>query len=185
MDKTNTPPAQPSPDEKPAAYTPPASPTQRKRSVVHYIAVLFAAAFLLMLLAYMMDRRENQEAVDSLNESVSGLRESISGMQSAQEIYEENRLLITQMDDLEEQIARLEEQLETSKGQAQRTAKAMDWFWQLNEAYVNGHYKTARLLVADMENAGVVDALPKESSTNNGRLSPAERYQEIYNHLFS
>ena len=35
---------------KPPAYVPPATREKRQRSVVHYIAILFAAAFILMLL---------------------------------------------------------------------------------------------------------------------------------------
>lgn len=46
--------------EKPPAYVPPATREKRQRSVVHYIAILFAAAFLLMLMAYLMDQRQNQ-----------------------------------------------------------------------------------------------------------------------------
>ena len=182
MDKPNTPPPSESP---PPAYTPPETPALRKRSVVHYIAILFAAAFLLMLLAYMMDRRESQEAVDSLNQSVSGLRESISTMQSVQDIYEENRELRAQIDTLEEQSRRLQGELEEQSRQAQRTAQAMDWFWQINEAYVNGQHKKARQLITQLEEAGVVDALPRESTTDNDRFSPADRYQEIYHALFS
>ena len=57
--------------EKPPAYVPPATREKRQRSVVHYIAILFAAAFLLMLMAYLMDQRQNQ-AMNDLNPWISG-----------------------------------------------------------------------------------------------------------------
>lgn len=72
-----------------------------------YITILFAAAFVLMLLAFMMERRQNEQVVDSLNQSVSGLRESLSNMQSAQDIYDENMELIEQINELQSENDRL------------------------------------------------------------------------------
>ncbi len=63
--------------EKPPAYVPPATREKRQRSVVHYIAILFAAAFLLMLMAYLMDQRQNQ-AMNDLNQSLTGLQDSLT-----------------------------------------------------------------------------------------------------------
>ena len=94
------------PEKKPA-YVPPATREKRQRSVVHYIAILFAAAFLLMLMTYLMDRRENTAAMDNLNQSLSGLQESLSDQSSLQDIYEDNMALIQQVQELEDQVADL------------------------------------------------------------------------------
>ena len=93
--------------EKNAAYIPPATKEKRQRSVVHYIAILFAAAFLLMLLTYVMDQRQNEATVDSLNQSLTNLQETLSNQNSLQDIYEDNIALIDQVDQLEEQIDQL------------------------------------------------------------------------------
>ena len=155
--------------------------------MVHYIAILFAAAFLLMLMTYLMDRRQNEEVVDSLNQSVSGLRESLSNMQSVQEIYEENQALLQKIDHLEDQLDTLERQGSAQAAeleQAEQTRQAMDWFWQIDEAYVLGRFSLCRDLIQSLEDGGLVEYLPQDSITDNDRFSPALRYQEIREALY-
>jgi len=173
--------------ENPPAYVPPPTQEKRQRSVVHYIAILFAAAFLLMLMTYLMDRRQNEEVVDSLNQSVSGLRESLSNMQSVQEIYEENQALLQKIDHLEDQVDALERQGSAQAAelaQAEQTRQAMDWFWQIDEAYVLGRFSLCRDLIQSLEDGGLVEYLPQDSITDNDRFSPALRYQEIREALY-
>ena len=172
--------------EKPPAYVPPATREKRQRSVVHYIAILFAAAFLLMLMAYLMDQRQNQ-AMNDLNQSLTGLQDSITDQSSLQDIYEDNMQLIQQVGQLEEQVKQLEEDKQSLTSQLsdqEKASQAMDWFWQIDEAYVLGRYSLCRSLIQELEDAGLVDYLPKESVTDNGRFSPSGRYQEIYEALY-
>ena len=172
--------------EKPPAYVPPATREKRQRSVVHYIAVLFAAAFLLMLMAYLMDQRQN-EAMNNLNQSITGLQDSITDQNSLQDIYEDNMQLIQQVGQLEEQVKQLEEKKQSLTSQLsdqEKASQAMDWFWQIDEAYVLGRYSLCRELIQEIQDAGLVDYLPKESITDNGRFSPSGRYQEIYEALY-
>ena len=69
----------------------------------------------------------------------------------------------------------------------QRSAQALDWFWQVDEAYVRGKYSLCRTLMRHLEDTGDGDPLknylPQESATKNGRFSPYHRYEEIYNAL--
>lgn len=190
--ETQTPSPAPQPEqtekapEKPPAYIPPATREKRQRSVVHYIAILFAAAFLLMMMAYLMDQRQN-EAMNDLNQSLSGLQESLSDQSSLQDIYEDNMELIQQVGQLEEQVKQLEEnnqELSSQLSDQEKASQAMDWFWQIDEAYVLGRYSLCRSLIQELEDAGLVDYLPKESVTDNGRFSPSGRYQEIYEALY-
>ena len=172
--------------EKPPAYVPPATREKRQRSVVHSIAVLFAAAFLLMLMAYLMDQRQN-EAMNNLNQSITGLQDSITDQNSLQDIYEDNMQLIQQVGQLEEQVKQLEEKKQSLTSQLsdqEKASQAMDWFWQIDEAYVLGRYSLCRELIQEIQDAGLVDYLPKESITDNGRFSPSGRYQEIYEALY-
>ena len=192
QEETQTPSPVPQPEqtekapEKPPAYIPPATREKRQRSVVHYIAILFAAAFLLMMMAYLMDQRQN-EAMNDLNQSLSGLQESLSDQSSLQDIYEDNMELIQQVGQLEEQVKQLEEnnqELTSQLSDQEKASQAMDWFWQIDEAYVLRRYSLCRELIQEIQDAGLVDYLPKESVTDNGRFSPSGRYQEIYEALY-
>lgn len=167
---------------------------KRQRSVVFYIGILFAAAFLLLAMSFAMERRQNAEDMDDLNQSLTGLKDSVSAMQSVQKLYEENTALLERVAELEEDLARTEEQRnyladkvesqEAEKGVLQNSVQALDWFWQINEAYVRGRFTTARNLIAQLEESGLVENLPRVSITENGRFSPYDRYQEIYDALF-
>ncbi len=177
----------PAAPEKPPAYTPPASQEKRRKSVIHYVTILFAAAFALMLMTYVMERRQNEAVVDSLTQSVSGLRESITNMESTQDIYDDNVKLMEELNQLNDQLEEQQAQLDAIQQQLEEqtnAAKAMDWFWQIDEAYVRYAYTTARNLIQAFEETDLVQWLPKESITETDRLSPAERYQQIYDNLY-
>lgn len=157
-----------------------------KRSVLIYLVILFAAAFILLLLSFFMQQRSNEETID-------GLKQSVSAIQSAQEAYEENAALKEQLEQLEDQVQaqqkeldRLELQNQSLQQQAESleyTAQAMDWFWQINEAYVRGRSTLARQLIEQM-GTELPRYLPMESITDNERFSPYDRYQEIYDALY-
>lgn len=164
------------------------------RAVLSYMVILFIGAFILLLLAHFMQQRSSEAAID-------GLKDSVSAIQNAQEVYEENSSLKEQVNQLEEQIEELENQLKTEQehfGQLktdvqalqqnelnlEHSSQAMDWFWQINEAYVRGRHSLARELIESLQAAELTEYLPKESITNNGRFSPYDRYQEIYDALY-
>ena len=162
---------------------------KRTRSVVFYITILFSAAFLLLAMSFMMERRQNAEDMNDLNQSISGLKDSVSAMQSVQALYEENAQLLERINQLEQslsqqmtdksdmsrEITALTQRAKTLEKQAQ----AMDWFWQIDEAYVLGRYNKARELIASLEEAGLRPYLPAESVTANDRFSPMDRLNEI------
>lgn len=161
------------------------------RSVLSYMTILFAAAFILLLMAYFMQQRSSEATID-------GLKDSVSAIQNAQEVYEENAKLKSQLNDLEEDLQAAEDRLSALEGENallqgqfdsllsthEATAQAMDWFWQIDEAYVRGRYSLCRQLIESISEAGLVQLLPTESFTDNGRFSPYERYQEIYDALY-
>jgi len=178
----------------------PTSPGQQKRrqkSVFQYITVLFAAAFVLLLFTFLMEKRQNdllqqqnQEQIDDLQES------SISATQRLQDLIAERDKLKETQQELETELAEANQQLDALPAAISRqetlleeTCRALDYFWQVNEAYVRGHYSLCRQLIQEMEHTEndqipLKDYLPKESTTDNGRFSPYDRYQEIYNRLF-
>ena len=65
----------------------------------------------------------------------------------------------------------------------EQVAEEMGWFWQIDEAYVLGKYSLCRSLI-DQMGEELVSALPTEAVTDNGRFSPADRYQEIYDAVY-
>ncbi len=188
------PPAQqPEPEKKPEH-----SHKHRQKSVFQYITILFAAAFVLLLYTFMMERRQNDILQQQSNDKLNQLQQqSVSAVQSLDNLYQENEYLKQSMDHLETQISNLEQekqQLEQDLAAAQdanqwqqRSAEAMDWFWQVDEAYVRGKYSLCRTLMRHLEDTGDGDPLknylPQESATKNGRFSPYDRYEEIYNAL--
>ncbi len=176
---------------------------RRSRSVFQYIAVLFAAAFLLLLYTFLMERRQNQLIQAENREQIETLQKSASTVQSLQGLMDQNQSLQEENAALKEQAERLEKELAEAQSQLdvlpdaishqehvlEQTKQAMDWFWQIDEAYVRGRRKLCRELIAHMEDASggqtpLKDFLPKESATANGRFSPRDRYQEIYDALF-
>lgn len=165
---------------------------RHQRSVFQYIAILFAAALVLLLYTFMMERRQYEQLQKENRENATNLEQSVSAVQRLQGLYNENDALKEQVASLEETVARLEDQIgalqRQSDGQQEqldRTARAMDWFWQINEAYVRGRNNKCRELIASLEQAGLADALPRESATDNDRFSPADRYQEIYDKVMN
>ncbi|MGI5962347.1 MAG: hypothetical protein ACOX7N_01365 [Lawsonibacter sp.] len=170
------------------------TPGQRKRrqkSVFQYITILFAAAFLLLLYTFLMERRQNDLLQQQNQEQIDNLQQSVTAVQSLQNLYDQNESLQQQVADLEKQLGdaqneleNLNETMKTLEEQSESTQQAMDWFWQINEAYVRNRWSLCRQLINNLESANLVEFLPKESYTDNERFSPYDRYQEIYNAVF-
>ena len=169
---------------------------RRQRSVFQYIAILFAAAFLLLLYSFMMERRQYQSYLEQNQEQIDSLQQSASAVQRLDALYEENAKLKEQVADLEEQLADANDQLDVlpdvishQEHVLSETCRALDHFWQIDEAYVRGRYSLCRELIQEMEatengQTPLKDYLPKESTTDNGRFSPYDRYLEIYEALY-
>lgn len=163
---------------------------RRQRSVFQYITILFAAALVLLLYTFMMERRqfEQQKQEDQVN--ISNLQQqSVSTVQTLQGMTEENEQLKKEVDQLNKQIEALNDQLDDAAAertsllaqiQDQKTVtEAMTWFWQLNDAYVRGRLSQCRELIESMEEAGLAELLPEVNTADEEFLSPADRYAEI------
>lgn len=167
---------------------------RRQRSVLQYIAILFAAAFVLLLYTFMMEQRQNELRQQEDQANIDSLQQqSVSAYQTLQGMIEENERLKEELSkseiqskDLADQLAAARKTQNETAAQIQsqeKTTQAMDWFWQINEAYVLKKYTLCRELIHNMEENQLVQYLPETSVTDNGRFSPADRYQEIYNKL--
>lgn len=156
---------------------------RRRNSVFQYIAILFMAAFVLLLYTFMMERRQSQQQINDL-------KQSASAYQTLQGFMTENTQLKQQVQDLKRTRENLENQLKQSVSEYQasteqldaseKTVSALIWFWELNDAYVRGRFNQCRELIAAMEEAGVTEFLPQDNATGTEHLSPAARYEEIH-----
>ena len=82
----------------------------RKRgSVMVYLAILFAAAFLLLLMSYFMQQRINRETLDDLQKT------STSAVQSLDNLIAERDRLVQERQTLEEQLEELEGNIRLQK----------------------------------------------------------------------
>ena len=73
---------------------------RKRNSVFRYIAILFAAAFVLLLYTFMLERRESQQQIDDL-------KQSASAYQTLQGLMSSNDQLKTQVSELEAQLQEL------------------------------------------------------------------------------
>ena len=163
----------------------------KKVSVMGYLTILFAAAFLLLLLSYFMQQRANEQAISGLQATSSNAFDSINNL-----IAEKDELA-QQVEDLEGQVAGLQEELDAAQSQlsdaqadaetaqtaqadAQKALEAMDWFWRIQRQFSRGYYTDAANIMAEFEASGLPQYLPQEALTGReGDPSPAQQYQDI------
>ncbi|MCI8423865.1 MAG: hypothetical protein HFF50_10140 [Lawsonibacter sp.] len=177
------------PPESPAS-PPPKRPTRSPRSVFQYIAILFAAAFVLLLFTLLVEKRQN-ERLQQVNQDQ--LQQNNSAVQTLQGLMDENEELKVDVGHLQAQIDALEKKdaetrqensgLQIQLNIAEAQVQAMTWFWQLNDAYVRGNFKQCRALIESMEAAELTGRLPTENTGSEDYLSPADRYAEIYDRV--
>lgn len=159
-------------------------------SVVSYIAILFAAAFLLLLLSYLMQQRNNAEVI-------SGLTDSVSAMQTLDNLIQENKQLEEQVTALEENADVQQQSLDAAKAredilqreneELRKQTQALDYLREIQRLYALQSYRKAREVISAFEEAGLVPYLPTQATyqtEKQDRPSPAETYANIYEALF-
>ncbi len=144
-----------------------------RKPVIIYILVLFAAAFLLMAMSFVAHQRSSEEAMGDLQSSVGAVQE-------VQELQEQAIALQKELAEAREAAETFQDANETSRERAshaeytlERTREAMEWFWQLDEAYLKEDLETC---------ASILDTMGENAeSPMSEYLSPlaAERYREI------
>ncbi len=159
-----------------------------KNRVFSYLAILFAAAFLLLLMSYFMQQRANSEVIDGLTQSLNSIHSLQNLVDVNEALEQENTTLKNENHTLEQERDALATEAQALKDQG----AAMQYFWQINEAFVRGRYKLCRSLIEEMEaqtpssggDAKLTDFLSKENITGTERFSPYDRYMEIYHALY-
>ena len=127
-------------------------PTRHNPSVILYLMILFAAAFLLLLMSFLMQNRSNQEAMDHLEAT------SSSAMESLENRLKENEALKAQVAELEKENDALSAQLQEETAQAQGEQETLTGILQaladlntLRGLYNQGRYSDARDFLAGLE----------------------------------
>lgn len=160
----------------------------RRSALGGYLVILFAVAFLLLLMAYFQQKRlGDQAATDALKQSSSAVETIQSLIDDSAKLREENEALKEQIEALKDDHEALKEQYlseASAHSQQEAAVAAMDYFWQIDEAYVRQRYSLCRQLIQELKDSGYEGALPDTKATANDRFSPAARYQEIYNELY-
>ena len=108
-----------------------------RRSVFQYLAILFAAAFLLLLLAYVMQQRVEraQDQIDDLQAS------SDSALQTLENIIAERDQLKEENEALSGELQQAWQDVQQAQGQIEeqeRALQAMDWFWRIQRQFSRG-----------------------------------------------
>lgn len=140
-------------------------PAPKKNGVALYLVVLFAAAFLMLLLAYFMQQRTNEETIGSLTES-------ITSIESLNNVLNENRQLREELEQLETTLAQQNEQLEALEEQTQTmqaTIASWDTFYQVDSLYRAKDYSDCAEKIQSLYAAGAV-SIP---------LPAVERFEDI------
>ena len=156
----------------------------KRNPVLFYLMILFAVAFLLLLMSFMMQRRANQEAIDNLQET------SNSAVESLENKLKENDELKAQVEQLEEENQQLTSQLEAQNSQTQGKQEELEQILQalsdlntLRGLYNQGRYSDARDFLAKQELNADNTYVNEDSLTlyNEQYATPEEL--EIYNPL--
>lgn len=114
------------------------------RSVFAYLAVLFGAAFLLLLFAYLMQQRDSAEIMGNLSD----LRASMGSIQSIDELTEENRQLREEKEALEEQVSDIQKQLDELEAELAGTQDEVNRWKEIyseSQATIDACCKVAQL----------------------------------------
>ena len=157
--------------QDPAKAQPGTEKRHKRPSVMLYLVILFAAAFLLMAWSYVIQQRANHETMSDLEESSSAL----------ENVIQEN-------EDLKEQVADLQAQLEQAQTDATQAQEqladsealvdALDSLNHLRGLYNQGQYTACRTRLASIDAAQVEATLRTYVEQNTDAA-----WLEVYNPL--
>ena len=155
------------------------TPPQRNKpsSFYVYLAILFGAAFLMLLLAYFVQQRSNETVRDNLRTATASREELL---EEIQRLEEENLTLQQNKEALEAQLAELQRQkdeLETDSFWREKDLQSQlaSWhdLWGLEQSFRDKDYEACAQFFRDVSTSNYY-ATPSEA---------AERVEEIYNDL--
>ncbi len=133
-----------------------ASPQKSKRrgaSVFTYLAILFAAAFLMLLLAYFIQQRNNDVAMDHLRDSITSYQSLDQLIEKNQTLGDENKQLTQDLEAAQEdsqQWQTLYEDLDADYKAASAQADTVEALLSLSIAYQGEDFETCAGILQDL-----------------------------------
>lgn len=172
---TETPAEEKTPASKRAdsSGSPPSLDRKNRRSAVYlYLLVLFGAAFLMLLLAYFVQRRSSEDLRDSMNLSREELLDEI------RDLKEQNAALDEKISLLNDELAHWQTLYEEKAQDAdelldQNTALQVelhDWkfFWTLEQYYQEGDYESCAAILLLLQQGQFT--VPNNTQERNGEI---------------
>ncbi len=106
---------------------------KRKNALLRYVAIMFAVAFLLVLLSLIGQMRDSKNTISQLSQSSSSALQKAEQLQDTNRLLEENNLLLKKdVEDLEEEVKELKAKL--SKDQKEQDALVKEQETAVKEA---------------------------------------------------
>jgi len=153
----------------------PSLPAGRQKPVYVYIAILFAAAAMLIVISLLMHRHSNEEVIGELHSSVNAL-------EALQESQLLNIDLQNEIEEKDDAIAALETQISDLSAAAEEDAaviEALQWLAIIEQQYGMEEYDTCFESIEKFKLSGTVDYLPTDNTLTETAVSPAERFAII------
>ena len=120
-------------------------PKRRGASVFTYLAILFAAAFLMLLLAYFIQQRNNDVAMDHLRDSITSYQSLDQLIEKNQTLGDENKQLTQDLEAAQadsQQWQTLYEDLDADYKAASAQADTVEALLSLSIAYQGEDFET-------------------------------------------
>ena len=137
-------------EQKKGAKCPP------KRSVAVYLAILFAVAFLLLLLAYFMQERSTESLIGKLQASASNAELLNELIDENRALHVENTALMGQMDELTDSLEDATEQLNECQSQVESLTANLDTAQEFSICLYILHWVQAQIDADNYEGAASV-----------------------------
>ena len=128
-------------------------PKRRGASVFTYLAILFAAAFLMLLLAYFIQQRNNDVAMDHLRDSITSYQSLDQLIEKNQTLGDENKQLTQDLEAAQEdsqQWQTLYEDLDADYKAASAQADTVEALLSLSIAYQGEDFETCAGILQDL-----------------------------------
>ena len=155
--------------------------TEKHRPVVFYLLILFIAAFLLLLMSYLMQQRANREAISNLQQTSNSAAESLQNLNDERDaLKEENDALTAENGKLTDDLAQARREAEEQESNTAARLRALEQLNTLRALYNQRRYSEARALLTTWE-AEAPGALAENLKAASEALSQEER--EIYDPL--
>ncbi len=103
---------------------------KRKTALLRYVAILFAVAFVFVLISMLAQNRNSMSTITQLNQS------STSALQKAELLQESNQALELENADLKHQMEDLQQQLDAFQEEADETFAEAETAWEEQNAMI-------------------------------------------------